>query len=286
MVVSTSSTTAASPTLEPVQPTVEPVQPTLEPVQPTLEPVQPTLEPVERVVSTSSTTAARILALALVVAFALTGCSKPAPVAQEASQPGVPRAAVDEPLAKPGKTETAVFAGGCFWGVQGVFQHVKGVTNAVSGYTGGSAADAHYETVGTGSTGHAESVQITYDPSHISYGTLLRIYFSVAHDPTELNRQGPDTGTQYRSTIFPTSASQAVVAKAYVAQVDRSKSFTDPVVTTIETGKTFYPAEDYHQNYLTEHPNQPYIVINDRPKVKALEQTFPRLYRTKPVLVP
>lgn len=183
------------------------------------------------------------------------------------------------------RTETAVLAGGCFWGVQAVFQHVKGVSNAMSGYTGGSRANAHYDLVGTGSTGHAESVRVTFDPSVISYGKLLQIYFAVAHDPTQLNYQGPDHGTQYRSTIFPTSAAQAQVARAYIKQLGKSGIFADPVVTTVEPGQTFYPAEAYHQNYLTDHPDQPYIVVNDRPKVAALKQLFPQLYRMKPVLV-
>lgn len=196
----------------------------------------------------------------------------------------VPAPTVDEHATS--RTETAVLAGGCFWGVQAVFQHVKGVRNAVSGYAGGSRANAHYELVGTGTTGHAESVQVTFDPSAISYGQILRIYFSVAHDPTQLNRQGPDSGTQYRSTIFPTSEAQARVAHAYIRQLDKAGVFTAPVVTTVEPGRRFYPAEGYHQNYLVEHPNQPYIVINDRPKVAALKQVFPALYRVKPALVP
>jgi peptide-methionine (S)-S-oxide reductase len=195
----------------------------------------------------------------------------------------VPSPAVDERAS--GHTETAVLAGGCFWGVQAVFQHVEGVSNAVSGYTGGSRDTARYDEVGTGSTGHAESVQVTFDPSVVSYGTLLRIYFSVAHDPTQLNHQGPDHGTQYRSTIFPTSAEQAHVARAYIKQLDKAGVFADPVVTTVENGKTFYPAEAYHQNYLVDHPNEPYILINDRPKVAALKQLYPSLYRAKPVLV-
>jgi peptide-methionine (S)-S-oxide reductase len=182
-------------------------------------------------------------------------------------------------------TETAVLAGGCFWGVQGVFQHVDGVTAAVSGYAGGAADTAHYEMTSSGSTGHAESVKITYDPHRITYGRLLQIYFSVAHDPTELNRQGPDSGTQYRSAIFPQNPEQARVATAYIAQLNQAKAFTAPVVTTVEPDKQFYPAEAYHQNYLTLHPNQPYIAINDLPKVSALEQLFPDRYRQSPVLV-
>lgn len=178
-----------------------------------------------------------------------------------------------------------MLAGGCFWGVQGVFQHVDGVTSAVSGYAGGNKDTAGYETVSTGSTGHAESVQITFDPRRISYGRILRIYFSVAHDPTELNRQGPDRGTQYRSAIFPTSPEQARLAETYIARLDKARVFTAPIVTKIEPGHAFYPAEAYHQNYLTLHPSQPYIAINDIPKVEALKQLFPSLYRDTPVLV-
>lgn len=196
----------------------------------------------------------------------------------------VPPPAMDETAAA-SPTEIAVLAGGCFWGVQGVFQHVDGVISAVSGYTGGSADTASYHTVSDGQTGHAESVQITFDPHKITYGRLLQIYFAVAHDPTELNRQGPDTGTQYRSAIFPQDAEQARIAKAYIAQLDQAKVFNAPIVTTLEPGKTFYPAEAYHQNYLTLHPYEPYIAINDLPKVDALKQLFPSLYRESPVLV-
>jgi peptide-methionine (S)-S-oxide reductase len=182
-------------------------------------------------------------------------------------------------------TEVAVLAGGCFWGVQGVFQHVDGVISAVSGYAGGARDTAHYEMTGSGTTGHAESVQITFDPHRISYGRILQIYFSVAHDPTELNRQGPDTGTQYRSAILPQTPEQVRIATAYIAQLNQAKVFASPIVTTIEPDKAFYPAETYHQNYLTLHPTQPYIAINDLPKVRALEQLFPNLYRADPVLV-
>jgi len=182
-------------------------------------------------------------------------------------------------------TETAVLAGGCFWGVQGVFQHVEGVSNAVSGYTGGEKKTAVYETVGSGRTGHAESVKITFDPKKISYGKILQIYFSVAHDPTQLNRQGPDHGTQYRSAIFPMNEKQAEVAKAYIAQLNQAKTFRSPIVTKIEPGHEFYPAEGYHQDFLVLHPNYPYIVFNDLPKVRNLKKIFPDLYREKPVLV-
>ena len=196
----------------------------------------------------------------------------------------VPPPAVDE---QPGSaaTEVTVLAGGCFWGVQGVFQHVKGVISAVAGYDGGSAATAHYDMTSTGTTGHAESVQITFDPHKISFGRLLQVYFSVAHDPTELNRQGPDTGTQYRSAIFPADLEQARIAKAYIAQLDKAHVFAAPIVTRIEPGKTFYRAEDYHQDFLARNPTYPYIVFNDLPKIDNLKHFFPDLYRTKPVLV-
>jgi peptide-methionine (S)-S-oxide reductase len=197
----------------------------------------------------------------------------------------VPPPTVDEAAANAPPTETVVLAGGCFWGVQGVFQHVKGVTGAVSGYTGGAQSAAEYETVSTGTTGHAESVRVTFDPHQISYGRILQIYFSVAHDPTELNRQGPDVGTQYRSTIFPTTPEQVRIAKAYIAQLGNAHVFTDKIVTTIEPDRTFYPAETYHQNYLTLHPDQPYIAFNDIPKVEGLKKLFPTQYRDKPVLV-
>ena len=180
--------------------------------------------------------------------------------------------------AKPGK-QTVVFAGGCFWGVQAVFQHVKGVVDATSGYAGGAADTAKYDLVSTGDTGHAESVRVTFDPAQVSFGQLLRVFFSVAHDPTELNRQGPDSGTQYRSALFFTDPAQKRVADAYVAQLDRAKSFHGRIVTEVAPLKAFYPAEAYHQNYATNHPNNPYIVINDAPKVEHLHQMFPELYR-------
>ena len=195
----------------------------------------------------------------------------------------VPAPAIDETASA--ATETAVLAGGCFWGVQGVFQHVEGVKNAVSGYAGGAKETAEYGKVGRGTTHHAEAVKITYDPSKITYGRLLQIYFSVAHDPTQLNRQGPDSGTQYRSTVFPTNEEQAKVAKAYVDQLNVANTFKKKLATTIEMSKPFYAAEAYHQDYLTLNPRQPYIVYNDLPKVEALNQMFPTVYRTKPVLV-
>jgi peptide-methionine (S)-S-oxide reductase len=196
----------------------------------------------------------------------------------------IPAPAVDE-NAGPVRSAVAVLAGGCFWGVQGVFQHVAGVTNAVSGYAGGHKETAHYEMVGTGRTGHAEAVQVTYDPREITYGRLLQIFFSVVHDPTQLNRQGPDTGPEYRSAIFPVSAEQARVATAYIAQLERSRVFPATIVTTLEMDRPFFPAEDYHQDFLTRHPTHPYIVINDLPKVQELQRLFPDAYRATPVLV-
>ncbi|HCV97597.1 MAG TPA: peptide-methionine (S)-S-oxide reductase [Stenotrophomonas sp.] len=178
-----------------------------------------------------------------------------------------------------------VFAGGCFWGVQGVFQHINGVDSAVSGYIGGSAADASYPRVGSGGTGHAEAVQVTYDPAKVSYGQLLQVFFSVAHDPTQLNRQGPDRGTQYRSAVYADDAAQRDATQAYIAQLQRARAFPAPVVTQVAGGKRFYPAEGYHQNYLTLHPESLYIRINDLPKVEALKRQYPALYREKPRLV-
>lgn len=174
--------------------------------------------------------------------------------------------------------QTAVLAGGCFWGVEGVFQHVKGVIDVTSGYAGGQAATANYETVSTGRTGHAESVKITYDPSRISYGQLLKVYFSVAHDPTELNRQGPDEGTQYRSAIFYANDEQRRIAQSYIGQLQHAHAFRQPIVTQVVGLKAFYPAEAYHQDYLIHHPGNPYIVINDLPKIANLRQALPTLY--------
>jgi peptide-methionine (S)-S-oxide reductase len=181
--------------------------------------------------------------------------------------------------------QTAVIAGGCFWGVQGVFQHTAGVVNAVSGYAGGSQTSATYEQVSTGSTGHAESVQIKFDPKKISYGKILQIFFSVAHDPTQLNRQGPDSGTQYRSAIFTTSDEQKKVADAYIAQLNAAKVYGKPIVTRVSSLQAFFPAEAYHQDYLTLHPNQPYIAYNDLPKVENLKKLFAANYIEKPTLV-
>lgn len=194
--------------------------------------------------------------------------------------------AVDESLSLPSsRQETAVFAGGCFWGVQAVFQHVKGVSQALSGYAGGAADTAHYDKVGTGDTGHAEAVQVTYDPSQITYGQLLQIYFSVAHDPTQKNRQGPDTGNQYRSTIFAANSQQHKIAQAYIVQLDKSGVYHKPLATTIEDQKNFYPAEAYHQDYLVKHPDSLYIVFNDMPKIANLAKVFSERYRDQPVLV-
>ncbi len=197
----------------------------------------------------------------------------------------VPAPAADVAAPASGELQTAVMAGGCFWGVQGVFQHVAGVRNAVSGYAGGSADTASYDKVGGGTTGHAESVRISYDPKVISYGRLLQIYFSVAHDPTELNRQGPDSGTQYRSTIFPVDAEQARVARSYIEQLDRANTFGRKLATTVEPGRAFYAAEAYHQDFLANNPRYPYIVFNDLPKVANLKRLFPALYQAQPVLV-
>jgi len=196
----------------------------------------------------------------------------------------IPPPSIDEPASQ-AKSETAVFAGGCFWGVQGVFQHVKGVSRAVSGYAGGRRNTAHYEVVTQGTTGHAEAVQVVFDPRQISYGRLLQVFFSVAHDPTQLNRQGPDRGTQYRSTIFPATPEQERVARTYIAQLNEARAFDSAIVTTIELNREFYEAEDYHQDFLTRNPTHRYIVVNDLPKIDELKRVFPGLYRAIPVLV-
>jgi peptide-methionine (S)-S-oxide reductase len=193
----------------------------------------------------------------------------------------VPAPVQDAPRATASGHQTAVLSGGCFWGVQAVFQHVKGVVSATSGYAGGTAKTAEYEIVSTGETGHAESVQIVYDPSQITYGELLRVFFSVAHDPTQLNRQGPDEGTQYRSSIFYSSEDQKRIAETYIAQLDQAKIFGRPIVTKVVPLTAFYPAEAYHQNYAALHPNQPYILFNDAPKVEHLRQELPDLYTGK-----
>ena len=223
------------------------------------------------------------------IALLLTALLLGAGVTLLASSSGAKEArAIPAPVVDPPSTassEVAVLAGGCFWGVQGVFQHVEGVRNAVSGYAGGDKDTADYDRVSSGMTGHAESVQVTFDPHKITYGRILQIYFSVAHDPTQLDRQGPDTGTQYRSAIFPMNSEQAATAKAYIAQLDQAHAFDAAIVTRIEPDRTFYPAEAYHQDFLTRNPTYPYIVINDLPKIAALKRLFPDFYRAEPVLV-
>ena len=228
----------------------------------------------------TSPTAWRTMALSAVIAGSLFAWHRPA---HSEGAVAIPAPVVDEP-ASGAHQETVVLAGGCFWGVQGVFAHVKGVTLAVSGYSGGTRDTAHYEQVGGGDTGHAESVQITFDPAQVSYGRLLQIYFSVVQDPTQLNAQGPDTGTQYRSAIFPSNDAQRRVAQSYIAQLDQAHVFSGPIVTKVEPFKGFFPAEHYHQDFLTLHPDYPYIVINDLPKVDHLKKMFPTNYRAEPAL--
>jgi len=225
-------------------------------------------------------TTLRLAGLAMLTAVAATW-QLPALSAEDAVK--IPAPTVDE---KPGTShsETAVFAGGCFWGVQGVFEHVRGVTRATSGYAGGAASTAQYEKVGTGLTGHAESVEIRYDPTQITYGKLLQIFFSVAHNPTQLNYQGPDRGTQYRSAIFPLTPEQRSIAQAYITQLGSAKSYRAAIVTRVEDYKGFYPAEDYHQDFLVKNPSYPYIVINDLPKIGNLKVMFPEVYRNDAVL--
>lgn len=198
-----------------------------------------------------------------------------------ASAKPIPDPTLDAPLASVKGEQTAVLAGGCFWGVEAVFENVKGVSDVKSGYSGGSPASAHYGEVGTGETGHAESVRITYDPSQISYGQLLKVFFSVVHDPTELNRQGPDTGTQYRSAIFYANDEQKRIAQAYIDQLNRARVFARPIVTQVAALQSFNEAEAYHQNYLVNHPDEPYIIINDQPKVENLRKQLPGLCKTK-----
>ena len=197
----------------------------------------------------------------------------------------LPPPAVDIPANATRAPQTAVFAGGCFWGVEAVFRHIKGVSSAVSGYAGGDVKSADYETVSSGSTGHAESVKVTYDPARVTYGQLLKVFFSVAHDPTQLNRQGPDRGTQYRSAIFTANDEQKKVAEAYIAQLGAAKVYKKPIVTKVGPLEAFYAAEAYHQDYLTLHPNQPYIAYNDIPKVENLKKIFAENYIEKPTLV-
>ncbi len=209
--------------------------------------------------------------LAFLALLALALCS--------AAAAELPDPALDPPAAKGAGAQTAVFAGGCFWGVQAVFQHLNGVISATSGYSGGAAASARYDIVSGGRSGHAEAVRVVYDPARISYGQLLKVFFAVAHDPTQLNRQGPDHGTQYRSAIFTTGPEQERVARSYVAQLDRAGTYPARIVTAIGPLIAFYPAEDYHQDYLRLHPDQPYIVINDLPKLAELKRRYPGLYR-------
>jgi peptide-methionine (S)-S-oxide reductase len=212
-----------------------------------------------------------VIPVALLLFAARSGSSRP--LAQSAPAPAL------DAVASSATEDTAVFAGGCFWGVEAVFRHVKGVKSAVSGYAGGSVGGPSYEQVSSGDTGHAESVQVIYDPSQVSYGKLLQIFFSVVHDPTQLNRQGPDHGTQYRSAIFYNSPQQQQVAESYIRQLTAAKTFSRPIVTQVSKLNGFYRAEEYHQNYLAQHPNQLYIVINDKPKVAALKKEFPDVYR-------
>jgi peptide-methionine (S)-S-oxide reductase len=204
----------------------------------------------------------------------------PALAAEKA--PSLPAPAVDNPK-KAGAAQTAVLAGGCFWGVQGVYQHVRGVQKVLSGYAGGTKASASYDEVSRGATAHAESVEIRFDPGELSYGEILQVYFSVVHDPTQLNRQGPDTGPQYRSNVFYGDESQKRIAKAYIAQLGRAKAFARPIVTRVDALSGFYPAEAYHQDFLLKHPSHPYIVIHDLPKIDQLMKAFPSLYRERPV---
>jgi peptide-methionine (S)-S-oxide reductase len=213
--------------------------------------------------------------LALLWVIATLGCNA------ATARVNIPDPVIDAPLATTKGQQTAVIAGGCFWGIQAVFQHVKGVIRATSGYSGGNAKTAEYEMVSNSNTGHAESVRITYDPSLISYGQLLKVFFAVAHDPTQLNRQGPDTGTQYRSAIFFSDGNQERIARAYIEQLNQAKVFDRPIVTEVVALKAFYEAEAYHQDYAIHHPNDPYIVINDLPKVANLRKQLPDLYRTK-----
>jgi peptide-methionine (S)-S-oxide reductase len=221
--------------------------------------------------------------LAALMAIALAGLQTRHVAAAEQAVV-IPSPALDGPAAK-GGLQTAVLAGGCFWGVQAVYQHTKGVAKAVSGYAGGQKDTAHYDLVGTGRTGHAESVSVTFDPQQISYAKILQIYFSVAHNPTQLNRQGPDFGRQYRSAIFYADDEQKRIAAAYIAQLEQAHAFAGPIVTKLEALSDFYPAEDYHQDFAVLHPSYPYIVFNDLPKLDNLKQVFPDLYRETPVTV-
>jgi peptide-methionine (S)-S-oxide reductase len=227
-----------------------------------------------------------VLGLLGVALAVFTGVDSAMPPASHSAGPAtVPAPDVDEGAPTSAASETAVLAGGCFWGVQGVYQHVKGVTAAESGYAGGDRATAHYNAVSNGSTGHAESVRITYDPSQVTYGQLLWIFFSVVADPTQLNRQGPDEGSQYRSVIFAQDPTQQRVAQSYIAQLTRAAAFPSPIVTSVAPKAEFFPAERYHQDFLNSNPSNRYIAINDMPKVHGLQQQFPTLYRDQPVLM-
>lgn len=220
-----------------------------------------------------------------VLGAAVTGVLLLGGVARSPTPAAVPvplPAAGDPPAAAPAR-EMVVFSGGCFWGVQAVFEHVKGVVSATSGYAGGASTTAHYELTTSGATGHAESVQVVFDPSQVSFGQLLAVFFSVAHDPTQRNRQGPDVGPQYRSAIWTTTEAQGQAARAYIVQLEAAKTFAKPIVTDVQPLPAFYPAETYHQDYLIHHPHQPYIVINDLPKLDALRRQFPALWREDPV---
>jgi peptide-methionine (S)-S-oxide reductase len=223
----------------------------------------------------------KLLAITLIVVFfawtAIRAVGARSPETPNASL--FPKPTTDAPLARSSKSGSAVFAGGCFWGVQAVFEHVKGVKSATSGYSGGRTKSPSYEVVSMGVTGHAESVQVTYDPSKITYGQLLMIYFSVAHDPTQLNRQGPDTGSQYRSAIFYSNDEQKRIADDYIAQLNSAAVYSRPIVTRVVAFEAFYPAEAYHQDYLKNNPTNPYIVFNDLPKLNRLQKEFPNLYR-------
>jgi peptide-methionine (S)-S-oxide reductase len=211
------------------------------------------------------------------VVLSMAACAAEAPVV-------IPAATVDNTMAA-GPLQTAVVSGGCFWGVQGVFEHLNGVKRVLSGYAGGEKKTAEYETVSTGQTGHAESVQITFDPAKVSYGQILQVFFSVAHDPTQLNRQGPDSGTQYRSSIFYADESQKKIAEAYIAQLNKAGAYPRPIVTRVDPLKGFYAAEGYHQDYLLKNPSSAYIVFNDLPKIRNFQKTLPALYQGKPVTV-
>jgi peptide-methionine (S)-S-oxide reductase len=219
-----------------------------------------------------------VIALVIPFAVVLIAARFTSAASAPLEQPGV-APAFDAPLATAPSVDTAVLAGGCFWGIEAVFEHVKGVKSAISGYAGGTVPNASYEQVSSGETGHAESVQVIYDPSQVSYGKLLQIFFSVGHDPTQLNRQGPDRGTQYRSAIFYRNAEQQKVAEAYIKQLTAAKTFSRPIMTEVSRLGKFYGAEAYHQDYLAHHPNQLYIVINDQPKVAALKKQFSDVYR-------